>query len=631
MIINLVLLVVLPIAAGLASLALKNAAHRKHAASFILLLGIVISGISFAAKPPALDIRLIEGFTLSLEYHVIAALIMVFINLFCFLVCVFAGDYGRDGRDFYSYLPMLAGFANLTVMAGDFLLFAFGWGAMLVLLYAFLYPGSPDSARKAATVVGTADFMLILGIAVFVYLSGSTAIPSDGAGLPMDSPLSFFAFLLLFAGAAGKAGAWPFHPWIPAASTTSSMPVMAILPASLDKLLGIYLLARVCTDVFSLSRAAMGLILLVGGFTVLFAVLMALVQKDARKLLSYHAVSQVGYMVIGFGTGVPIGFAAGVFHMLNNAIYKTGLFLSSGAAGKEKGTFDIGKMGGLARAMPATFVCALIFSLSISGVPPFNGFVSKWMVYQGAVSGMFAADGVLKVIFVAALLAAMFGSALTLASFVKFMHSVFLGQETAPEGSNKAPREAVRGMKYPLIGLAALCVVLGVFPGLFLENVAQPWIRGATAFTGEWDALAAFVLLALGLLAGAGLVFGKLVKKKLKVSDAYFGGQEKSPEINFPATEFYRTIREMPRVAGFYRILDLPVMDIYNVMTSGLRNIGFILYYAVDRFINLLTCAAGAAVLGISSIARKAHTGNLDFYVIWCLVAMVVLFIVIAG
>ncbi len=632
MALNLTMLIFLPIAAGLLSFSLRQAPARKNLGILVLLAALAVAVTSFILTPGRLSIHLLDEFALTFDHNVIAAFIMIFINLFGLLVCIYAGSYGEDKKEFYSCLLILIGAANLTVLAADFLLFAFGWGTMLVLLYALLFRGSHETARKAVSIVGTADFMLLLGIALFVALSGSTLIPADGEGLPIKTPLQFLTFLLLFAGAAGKAGAWPFHPWIPEASTSSSMPVMALLPASLDKLLGIYLLARVCTDIFVLSAAAMGVVLLVGGGTVLFAVMMALVQKDARKLLSYHAVSQVGYMVIGFGTGVPIGFAAGLLHMLNNAIYKTGLFMTAGAAGKEKGTFNIADMGGLARFMPVTFVCALIFSLSISGVPPFNGFVSKWMVYQGAVEGLLDAKGVvLPAIFVIALIAAFFGSALTLASFIKFIHSVFLGQETESEGP--APSEARVGMRYPLIILAALCVIFGVYPALFMDHAVLPWLPEAAISVGEgeWNALLAFILLAAGLLVGLAVVFWGFVRSKIKVSSAYYGGQEASEEINYRATEFYKTLQEISLVRKFYGVIEHKLMDMYRVLTLTLELVGTLLYYLVDRLIDVFTTLAALFVLGVGNGLKKLHTGNLDFYLLWCLLAMVVILFIIAG
>ena len=152
--------------------------------------------------------------------------------------------------------------------------------------------------------------------------------------------------------------------------------------------------------------------------------MMALVQHDLKRLLGYHAVSQVGYMVLGIGTGSPVGIAGGLFHMLNHAIYKSCLFFGGGAVEKSAGTTDLENLGGLARSMPVTFGTFLVASLAISGVPPLNGFASKWMIYQGIIESA-RGGGHLWVLW---LVAAMFGSALTLASFMKVVHAVFLGQ-----------------------------------------------------------------------------------------------------------------------------------------------------------------------------------------------------------
>ena len=124
--------------------------------------------------------------------------------------------------------------------------------------------------------------------------------------------------------------------------------------------------------------------MMVGAVTILLAVVMALVQKDYKRLLSYHAISQVGYMVLGIGTALPIGIIGGLFHMINHAMYKSCLFLTGGAVEKQAGTTDLDKLGGLARKMPVTFVCFFIAAASISGVPPFNGFFSKELVYDAA-------------------------------------------------------------------------------------------------------------------------------------------------------------------------------------------------------------------------------------------------------
>ena len=214
----------------------------------------------------------------------------------------------------------------------------------------------------------------------------------------------------------------PFHTWVPDFGEKVDAPVSAFLPASLDKLLGIYLLARCVLDLFVPTPAMYGMLMLLGAVTVISAVLMALVQHDLKRLLSYHAVSQVGYMILGIGTGTAIGLAGGLFHMLNNTVYKTALFLCAGVIEKETGTTDLDRLGGLAKLMPVTFLTCTVAALSISGIPPLNGFASKWMIYQGIISGGEGA-GLGWIVWLAV---AMLGSALTLASFVKVLHATFL-------------------------------------------------------------------------------------------------------------------------------------------------------------------------------------------------------------
>ena len=176
-----------------------------------------------------------------------------------------------------------------------------------------------------------------------------------------------------------------------------------------------------------MSAAMNTFLMAIGSLTIVCAVMMALVQHDLKRLLGYHAVSQVGYMVLGIGTGNPIGIAGGIFHMLNHAIYKSCLFLSAGAVEKKTGTTDLDKLGGLSKTMPVVYVAFLIASLAISGVPPLNGFASKWMIYQGIIeTGRQGSH-----LWILWLMAAMFGSALTLASFMKLVHAVFLGQPSS--------------------------------------------------------------------------------------------------------------------------------------------------------------------------------------------------------
>jgi len=623
---GLFLLVVLPVLAGCALLLLKAESLKKEIAFFISLISLISAVMLFIRPAADLTINLVGDFNIVLGLNALSRFILVFINVFVFLVCWFSKDYISKKGAYFSYLLWLAATSNLVALSADFIIFIFAWGAGLGLLYALLNLGSGQSAKKAFSIVGLADFSLLLGICLFIAATGTTAMPSV-ATVNLDNPLAWFSFILMLAGALAKAGCVPFHTWIPQASETAPVPVMAILPGSLDKLLGIYLLALICVDFFVLNNLALGLLLLIGSLTIIFAVMMALIQHDLRKLLSFHAISQVGYMVLGLGTGVPIGIMGGLFHMVNNAIYKSGLFLSGAAVGQKRNTFELERLGGLAAYMPLTFISTLVFSLSISGVPPFNGFASKWMLYQGALIGLFRTESpVLRFVYIFALVAAMFGSALTLASFAKLMHSVFLGQDNSTE--KKAVREVSFNMGWPLLILAGLCAVLGIFHRGFLKMFIAPWSSEVIYTVGRWDSLTVFVFIIAGLLLG--LILWIMYKGKTVRQDSLFvGGEEASVEPSFPGTEFYRGIEEMPVIKRMYRLMRIEAFDIYNVASALLKIISYILFILVDRPIYYLTSLVGYITLGLSWVFRRLHTGVLDWYLVWSLAGLLILFFIL--
>ena len=366
--------------------------------------------------------------------------------------------------EYYGYILITIGSAAGVFFAKDYFSLLSFWGvlgAMLYMLTGISGSNAASAAKKTFIIVGGSDALMIFGIGIICLLTRSTQIGLFHISMYGILPIS--AFLALLAGALAKAGSMPLHSWVPDCAEAAPIPVAAFLPASLDKLLGIYLLFRLCTDIFWVTpNSPMSILLLaIGSFTIISGVMAALVQHDTRKLLSFHAVSQVGYIVLGIGTALPIGMAGALFHMLNHTIYKSCLFLTSGSVERETGTFELDKLGGLAKAMPITFISAAAAALSISGIPPFNGFFSKWMIYQSIIE----LSGASK-LWIIWLLAAMFGSALTLASFIKLMHSVYLGQ-----GSGERPqvKEVPWMMWLPSITLAALCVIFGVFAMQYLS------------------------------------------------------------------------------------------------------------------------------------------------------------------
>jgi formate hydrogenlyase subunit 3/multisubunit Na+/H+ antiporter MnhD subunit len=480
------------------------------------------------------------------------------------------------------------------------------WGFLGLTLYMLVMTGGPKAAgaaKKTMVIVGGTDALLVLAVAIVWVMTGSTSLTQES--IPTVTGLSAFAFILFACAAFAKAGAMPFHSWIPDTAEHAPTSVVAYLPASVDKLLGIYLLARVSLYLFNLTPGMQLMVLIVGAFTIIAAVMMALVQHDLKRLLSYHAVSQVGYMVLGVATLNPIGVAGGLFHMINHAIYKGCLFLCAGSVENEEGTTDLDSLGGLARYMPITFVSCVLAALAISGIPPLNGFVSKWMVYQGIIE-MGRSGGYIWVLW---LVAAMFGSALTLASFMKVLHAVFLGIRGRQGGA--VPKEAGLAMAIPMLVLAALCLAFGIFAfAVPLSGFILPAINGVSwlsvpdisLWLGWWSPGMATLLIVVGVVFGLMIYLaGRL--KGTRTSSMYVGGEILTPEERVTGTDFYTTVSDMGFFSTMYRWAESRAFDTYDIGRS-------ISFYFIRGF-------------------RAAHTGILPEYLTWSLAGLLVLVILL--
>ncbi|MGC9342072.1 MAG: proton-conducting transporter membrane subunit, partial [Bacteroidales bacterium] len=405
------------------------------------------------------------------------------------------------------------------------------------------------------------------------------------------------AFILLAIGSFTKAGAFPFHSWIPDYAKSAHGISSAFMPASLDKLVGIYFLVLLCTKIFSLNQWLTLMLIIIGVLTIIIAVMMALIQHDYKKLLGYHAVSQVGYMVLGIGLGSPLGIAAGLFHMINNAVYKSGLFLSATSIHRITGTTDLDKTGGLAKKMPLTFVTTLIFALAISGIPPLNGFASKWMIYQGIVD--FGREtGVANNLWIIWLALAVFGSALTLASFIKFIGGIFLGEGT----SNKDKIHETGILQWlPKIFLALICVGFGAFATNYVVSGLFMPVSGSFEFAGLWDSNLLFWLVLVSVVLGF-LIYLIGDVKNFRRADAFIGGEKAQADKGFPVTSFYDTIRDFRLLKPFYKGAEEKYFDLYDLTKNF--------------------------VLWNNKILSRLHTGILTSYIFWIFGGLVIILLI---
>lgn len=503
------------------------------------------------------------GFSLDLRSDSLSGLILFAASGFLLLVVIYSIGYmsGRNRlNEYYSYIMLTSAAASTVILADNLVLLLIGWEILTVLLFFLITMNGKDSrdaAGKTFVIIGFSDCSLLLGILLLWQITGKMRI-SEINSIPVSGDIMTIIYILLLIGALVKAGAVPGHSWIPKAAENAPASVIAFLPASLDKLLGIYLLARISLYMFELNETLKLLLLIIGAITIILAVMMALVQHNLKKLLAFHAVSQVGYMVMGIGTGISIGIIGGLFHMLNHAIYKCCLFFCAGAVEKRAGTTELENLGGLAKAMPVTFLACLISALAISGVPPLNGFASKWLIYQATIE-------IKQPVF---LLAAMFGSTLTLASFIKVIHSVFLGK--LPENLLNV-KTAGWAMAIPMIVLAFFSVFFGVFaqfpirhiitPALGLHLDQESWMINFPH--AMWNPTLATVLIIISLVIGF-IIYWITTVVKPRSTSIFVGGEKLETELmRYPGTGFYETIRNFGVLKVLYQDAEQGVFDLY--------------------------------------------------------------------
>ena len=549
-----------------------------------------------------------HGIDFELRLYQFSQFILLALSGFVFLITLYStvkmAGHSR-AREYYGYIFLTAALAAGATLANNFVPLIFFWEGLLITLYGLINLGGKNAHRtavKSFIIGGFCDFAMILGIAILWSQTGTLRM-SDISVLPQG--LLAVSFFLMMIGAIGKAGAMPFHTWIPDAAIDAPVSVMALIPGALEKLLGIYLLVRITLDFYKLEINSPFCItlMIIGAATIVLAVFMALIQKDLKKLLSYHAVSQVGYMILGIGTAVPIGIIGGIFHMINNAIYKSGLFLAAGSVEHQTGTTELKKLGGLYRVMPFTALGFLICAAAISGIWPLNGFVSKEMIFHGSFETGYTIFTV----------AAWLGAILTFASFLKAGHSVFFGPrnpETPQVKENKSP------IYVPILVLAAICVVFGIFNWIplkfFLEPILSGHLPAGETLNFSGHALALFnpiAMISMGcLLLALGLhIYG------------FKRGGNKAYLVSEP-------IHHLPVLNTIYDWAEARVFDLYEQGIKFLQALSSFLFKFVDRpidfFYEKIVVSVGRACTGI---LKAAHNGYYANYLAWTIGGLVLI------
>jgi len=404
----------------------------------------------------------------------LTVVMLLIVNIVGFLVCLYSVEYMRrytDKARFYTlFLLMMTGMNGVIITGDLFNVFVF-LEISAIASYALVAFGTESEELEAAfkyQVMGSvASGFILVALSVFYWLTGTLNMADGGKALVEQgqSVGALFACGLFLMGFALKGAIMPFHAWLPDAHPSAPAPISAMLSGVFIKATGIYVLCRVLFNVFGLSLTTSHVLMTLGALSMIAGVFLAIGQWDMKRLFAYHSISQMGYVVMGVGIGTPLGILGGLFHLMNHSTFKSLLFLNSGAVDYSTDNRDLQKMGGLNQRMPVTGATSLVASMSIAGIPPFNGFWSKLIIILAAVeAGHYSLAGL-----------AVLGSIMTLASFLKVQKYAFFGRLSPVWEKVK---EAPALMCVSMVLLAVLCVGMGL---LLLPGVKEGLLDKAVA------------------------------------------------------------------------------------------------------------------------------------------------------
>ena len=400
---------------------------------------------------------------------------------------------------YYSLLLIVLGAVQGTVLAKDLISFyVFLEMAAVATYFLIIHKRSVDVLQAGykyilMTLIGA--FLILLSIILVYVDTGSYEV------IMVTKSGGIIAPVLFLLGCFVKAGVVPLHTWLPDAHPAAPSPVSAFLSGMMIKI-GAYGIIRFIFPIlnFDLPATNFGeilssLIMSIGVASMLIGVLLALLQTDVKRLLAYHSISQMGYILLGIGMGTKLGLAGGLYHLVNHTIFKGLLFLCMGAVIYSTGTRKLDNLGGLWKRMPITTSTCIIAALAISGIPPFNGFASKTVLAEAVANYNFVLKFVMMVT-----------ATLTFASFLKLISYTFFGELKKQLITVK---EAPLLMQLPMIVLAILCVLLGINAQFVLDRfivfamtgLVQPRSILKIEFWTQGTVLDALFIIILGFIA----------------------------------------------------------------------------------------------------------------------------------
>jgi len=575
------LMALAPIAALVASS--PRGTGTVYSASLVITLTLTtVALICLFGKspPPAVTLPLgLPWLGAHFRIDALSAFFLVVVNLGGAVASLFALGYGRHETSparVLPFYPAYLGAMNLVVLADDAFSFLLSWEFMSLTSWALVVSHHQvrENLRAGYIYLLMASFGTLALLLSFGLLAGSGGDYAFEAirAAHYSHGLAALVLVLVLVGAGSKAGLVPLHAWLPLAHPAAPSHVSALMSGVMTKV-AVYGFIRIVFDLLGPPDWWWSiLVLAIAGATTVMGVLYALMQHDLKRLLAYHTVENIGIIFIGLGLALAfkahgmawaaaLALTAGLFHVFNHSVFKSLLFFGAGSVLTATGTRDMEHLGGLIHRMPQTAFAFLIGCVAISALPPLNGFVSEWLTFQAILQSPQLPSWGLKFLVpaVGALLA--LSAALAAACFVKAFGVSFLGRPRTPEAASA--RETDSNSLAAMFFLAALCLVAGVLPGIFLDALAPvaqalvgmsmphqaglAWLAIVPIAEGRssYDGLLLFIFV---MLSGSIAAFAihRLASNKMRRGPAWdCGYPDPSPATQYTASSFAQPIRRI--------------------------------------------------------------------------------------
>jgi len=538
----------------------------------------------------------------------LTAVMLIVVTLVSLMIQIYSQGYMEGDPGYHRYYAWMSLFtaSMLGVVLADSLLLVFvfwelvGLCSYLLIGFWFHRPAAANAAKKAFIVTRLGDFGFLAAILLLFTRTGTfdiaelhhLAITGALAGTVLT-----WAAIGIFSGAVGKSAQFPLHVWLPDAMEGPT-PVSALIHAATMVAAGVFLVARTF-PIFAQSVEAVTTVAIIGAVTAIFAASMGLVMNDIKRVLAYSTISQLGYMMLGLGTG---GVAIGIFHLFNHAFFKALLFLGAGSVNHATGTFDMRQMGGLRKVMPWTYATFVIGSLSLAGIWPLSGFWSKDEILISSLATQ-------PILFALALITVF----MTAFYMFRVVFMTFGGEYRggSPEAHGH-PHESPSVMVMPMVVLAILAVVsgfwnvtghFGAFMGHGETHSFAEGFFGILTHSLPWISL---------IMAGLGILLAYAMYSAKWLSAERIGSMFKPFYTLFLRKYWFDELYEnvivkVSLIGGFF---------------AGLEKIDT---YGVDGAVNGLangTMAGGRAI-------RRAQTGQLQLYGLFIGIGILAIIIVL--